>query len=101
MDGQIVVEAVGGRGNGGLSVQAGARVGLLEAAQVLARGQRSQRLEDVLAVLLLQLDVLLSPPDGVDEGKLDQTSENESRTAEEPDLGRFDVADLGQRFALG
>lgn len=61
---------------------------------------RQRRLQDVLAALLLQLDLLAPPPNYVDECKLGHRQENENRYAQEPNLARFDVGHLRQSLAL-
>jgi len=55
---------------------------------------------DVLAVDLLQLNVLLAAPNGVDKGKLHQAAEDEEGAAQEPHLRHLYVAHLGQVLAL-
>lgn len=42
----------------------------------------------------------LPTPDGINEGKLDERSEDEPGAAEEPDLTRFDVRYLGKCLSL-
>lgn len=65
------------------------------------RDRREGRLQYILAVLLLQLDVLLPSPNRVDEGEFHQASEDETGATQEPDFRSLDVANLGEGFTLG
>ena len=46
-------------------------------------------------------DHWLSPPDGVDKGKLKEREENEEGAYKEPQVDELDVADLGTGFDHG
>lgn len=43
---------------------------------------------------LFQFDIVFAAPNRIDEGKFNQTAENEETAAEEPHFGYFDVTDF-------
>ena len=50
---------------------------------------------------LLYSYALLSPPNGVDNGKLQQRQEDKAGAGEEPDVDELDIVDLGQLVRAG
>lgn len=79
-------------------LQGGVRNGPLQLLPRQARRQR--RLQNVLAALFLQLDLLASSPYDVHESEFRHRQEDENCDPEEPDLTGLDVRHFRQIFAL-
>lgn len=59
------------------------------------------RLEDMLAVQLLDGHIVLATPNAIHKGELNHAAEDEYGAAQKPNLRDLDIADLWQSFSCG